>query len=111
MGDLRRHAGLQAELMPILKQQCAAIGFEKRAQIYFTRDLTPDTIGVLAFVFNQRMRIVSLSVAVRHQPLERLLAELAGEDFHPYLSGTLTCPLGHVPPLNELTWYEIRASR
>ena len=45
------------------------------------------------------------SVAVRHQPFERLLSELTGEKFHPYLSGTLACHLGDVPPLDDLLWF------
>lgn len=49
--------------------------------------------------------LVSPSVAVRYQPLERLVAELTGEKFHPYLSGTLTSPLGNVPPNRELCWF------
>ena len=51
--------------------------------------------------------LVIPSVAIRYQPLELMLAELTGEKFHPYLSGTLTCQLGHVPPRNELLWFEI----
>jgi hypothetical protein len=49
---------------------------------------------------------VGPSVGIRHQPLERLVAELVGEKFHPYLSGTKTCPLGHVPPYKELLWFD-----
>lgn len=99
---------LRDEVTDAIKRECADIGFEKRANLFFTKTLTPDTIGVLAFnVTKVGNWLISPSVAVRHQPLEGLLAELAEEKFHPYLSGTLVCPLGGVPPLNDLLWFEL----
>ena len=98
---------LRAEVMSAIETECVNIGFKKRASIYFTSEFTPDTIGLLAFVFGKDGdMLVSPSVAVRYQPLERVLAELTGEKFHPYLSGTLACPLCHVPPRDELLWFE-----
>jgi hypothetical protein len=101
---------LRAEIMTAIEQQCGNVGFRRRASVYFTKSLNADTIGVLAFVPNKDEQILVVpSLAVRYQPLERLVAELTGEKFHPYLSGTLACPLGHVPPLQELLWFYFSA--
>jgi hypothetical protein len=99
-----------AEIMATIESHCAKLGFQRRASVYFTRSLNADTIGVLAFVPNKDEQILVVpSVAVRYQPLERFVAELTGDKFHPYLSGTLACPLGHVPPLQELLWFYFAA--
>ncbi len=89
---------LRTRVMAAIETECANIGFERRAAIYFTKELTTKTLGGMAFVFGKdEDMLVSPSVVVRHQPLERLVSELTGERFHPYLSGTLACPLGDVP--------------
>jgi hypothetical protein len=98
---------LRIELMAAIEVECTNVGFKKRTNNYFTRKLTTDTLGLIAFNFVKDGNMVVVpSVAVRHQPLERLIAELKGEKFHPYLGGTLASPLGHVPPLNKLLWFQ-----
>jgi hypothetical protein len=98
---------LRETIMEDIETECSMIGFRKRANSFFTRELSAETVGVLAFVFGKDGDVVvSPSVAIRYQPLERLLADLASEKFHPYLSGTLACPLGEVLPRRELMWYE-----
>jgi hypothetical protein len=106
-GKEQMEKNLRISTMAAIEAECTNIGFKKTDDNYFTRELTVDTLGLLAFNFvkDGNMFVVP-SVAVGHQPLQRLIAEVKGEKFNPYFSGTLASQLGSVPPLNELLWFE-----
>ncbi|MEO5535511.1 MAG: hypothetical protein ABIR17_10315 [Pseudolysinimonas sp.] len=80
-----------------------ARGFEKRAGAIFTYTVSNDVIGWLG-VNTARRHLVAGSVevfpvvGVRHQGIERIVAELRGEKFHPYLPPTVSSPLGQLMP-------------
>jgi hypothetical protein len=99
----------RGEVDAAIKSECAELGFKKRDPVFFTRQFTPDVLGVMALVqhtYGQELSIVP-QAGVRHQPLERLIAELAGTKFHPYIGGTLGCGFGSLSPLNEYLTYNI----
>jgi hypothetical protein len=98
---------LRAEVLAAIEAECELIGFKKLAYPFFRRQLSADILGGLSFVLDTDGELIVIpSVSVRHQPLERLLAELCGEKFHPYRGGSLACMLGYVPPLDNYIVFE-----
>ncbi len=79
------------------------IGFKKRADGIFTVELVEDVIGMLALNTATEYRPggqvqVFPGVGVRHQGVERMVAECRGKKFHPYTPPTVATLLGHVFP-------------
>src|SRR5690606_5204704 len=85
-------------------------GFRKRAGAILTRELTPEALGWLGL--NRAGRHLPAGevemmpvVGVRHQGVERTVAELSGEKFHPYQPPTAVVPLGDLMPLgSQVSW-------
>ena len=82
-------------------QRLQELGFSKRAGFIFTRNLTDDVIGWLGLNTASRhapvgVREVNPVVGVRHQGIERMVAELRKEKFHPYIPPTVCTPLGYI---------------
>jgi hypothetical protein len=94
----------------VLREPLAALGFRKRAGAIFTIELDEPVIGWLglnAATEHQSAGDASVNpiVGVRHQTVERIVASLLGERFHPYVGPTVSTPLGYVMPEQRFaTW-------
>jgi hypothetical protein len=93
----------------------AAVGFARRRAGIFTMPLSDDFVGWLGLntaaegLRGEAVRI-SPVVGVRHQPTERLLAELTGRPFHRYIPPTIRAGLGELEsPRRHATWLVARA--
>jgi hypothetical protein len=107
LGSMATTRGLRAKVWACIEAECGLMGFDKRAQIFFTKRFGAEVLGGLAFVLDIDGELfVNPSAAVRHQPLERLVADLTGKKFHPYLFGTLGGLIGNIPPLNDFIIFE-----
>lgn len=95
--------------MEVIAAECVALGFKKRTSIFFTMDVSSEVLAGLAFAIHARRNLISVGpfAVVRHQPLEQLLAELSGQKFDLYGSGTLGGNIGYIPPLNEFASWEV----
>jgi hypothetical protein len=87
-------------------ERLGRLGFKKRAGLVFTLPLDGD--DVLGWVgLNKASRhsqgevLLSPIVGVRHQGIERVVAQLRGEKFHAYLPPTVSSPLRYVMPVDE----------
>ena len=94
-----------------VRSALAALGFRKRAGDIYTLELEdPDVIGVIGF--NRASRSLPAGVfrinpivGVRHEPIERTVAELQRTKFHQYTPSTVNTPIGYVMPDNRyMTW-------
>jgi hypothetical protein len=78
-------------------------GFRKRAGLIFTVELADDILGQVglptATQYTRKGEIkVNPVVGLRHQLIERVVARLCGEKFHPYIPATISTPLGYLMP-------------
>ncbi|WP_157574771.1 hypothetical protein [Jiangella muralis] len=80
-----------------------SLGFRKRVGMVFTREVAEGVLGWLGL--NRASRHlpagaveVNPVVGIRHQGIERLVAELRGEKFHAYQPPTVSTPLGYLMP-------------
>ena len=79
------------------------LGFEKRAAKVMTKELSADVLGWLGLntaTKHQKKGVVEINpvIGVRHQEVERVVAELRGEAFHAYQPPTVSTPLGYLMP-------------
>lgn len=79
------------------------LGFKKRAGEIFTIEATEDVIGSVWLnkaTQHHAPGVVEVNpvVGVRHQEVERMVAELRGEKFHSYLPTTISSPIGYLMP-------------
>ncbi len=79
------------------------LGFRKRAGEVFTTEAAKDVLGWLGLNRATQHRPageveINPVVGVRHQGVERLVAEFRGDKFHAYLPPTISSPLGHLLP-------------
>ncbi|MDR1450598.1 MAG: hypothetical protein LBI84_10470 [Propionibacteriaceae bacterium] len=86
-----------------VSQRLQTVGFKKRAGLLFTRDIADDVLGWLGL--NRASRHtpagcyeINPVVGIRHQGVERIIAELRKEKFHPYMPPTVSRPLGYLMP-------------
>src|SRR5690606_27740771 len=91
---------IRSRVLELVRAELAGLAFEKRAGDIFTRDLTSEVLGWIGLNRATRGRpgVLEINpvVGVRHQPIERLLAELRGEKAHPYVPPTLSVHLGYL---------------
>ena len=75
------------------------LGFTRRRNVH-TKEVAPDVLGWIGL--NRAVRrgddqlLVNPVIGVRHQGLEREVARLLGERFHPYLPPTISAPLSQL---------------
>lgn len=100
-----------------LSQEFAAplleLGLRKRAGTIFTREVAGDVIGWLGLNRASRGRPagefeVNPVVGIRHQGVERVVAELRNEKFHGYLPPTVSSPLGYLMPESRYRAWIVR---
>lgn len=89
--DVRR--AVMAEIKPRLELH----GLRKRAGWIFTIELSEECLGFCGLNntwdgHHQELSVLPI-LGVRHQTVERICAELAGRDFHPYAGVTIRGPL------------------
>ena len=97
--SVTKERGVAESVTPLL----AELGFKKRAGDIFTVELAEDVIGWLGLNRATQGRPpgeveVNPVVGVRHQEIERIVAELRGEKFHAYQPPTISTPLGYLLP-------------
>lgn len=75
-----------------------ALGFRKAASAIFTRAEAPDVLAWVGLNHAKRGGFVEINpvVGVRHQGVERLVAELLGEDFDEVAPPTAAANVGYV---------------
>ncbi len=92
------------------KSSFGAYGFKKRSGQIFTQKISDETIGWLglnrAVLISDKLIEINPVIGVRHQPTEKLLAEVLEEKFHPYIPPTVSIHLGYVTPKMDYTpWF------
>jgi hypothetical protein len=85
-----------------VRAQLERVGFRKRSGWIFTVSMAPDVLGWLglnrAVGRPEPVLEVNPVVGIRHQQIERELAILLGEGFHPYVPPTVSSNLGYLMP-------------
>lgn len=81
----------------------AELNFRKRAGQIFTAEIADDVLGWLGLNRATQDRPageveINPVVGVRHQGVERIVAECRGERFHAYQPPTVSTPLGYLLP-------------
>lgn len=81
----------------------AEFNFRKRAGQIFTAEIADDALGWLGLNQASRHRPageveINPVVGMRHQGVERIVAECRGERFHAYQPPTVSTPLGYLLP-------------
>ncbi|NBC11607.1 MAG: hypothetical protein GVY24_07745 [Planctomycetes bacterium] len=93
---------LVRDVLDDAKQHLRELGFRKRTGQTFTQDIGSGCIGkvVLSTIYQLPPPEfeIDVPVGVRHQPLERMLAELVEEKFHPYVPATIYIQIGYLMP-------------
>jgi hypothetical protein len=87
------------------------LGFRVRAQGVLTLEAAEDVLGWLGLNRAIRNRVLEVNpvIGVRHQRVERLLAELTGKRFHPWSPPTLSGHLGYEMPQHAYVPWTVRA--
>ncbi|MFB9312903.1 hypothetical protein [Nocardioides plantarum] len=85
------------------KEPLTNLGFRKRAGAIYTIELDEGVIGWVGLGTSTRYQqpglvLVSPRVGVRHQGVHKIIADIRGEKFHPYLPPTVSIGLGYVMP-------------
>jgi hypothetical protein len=86
-----------------LREPLERLGFRKRAGQIYTVDLGNEVLGWVGLNKASRHRQagqveVNPVVGVRHQPVERVVADLLGQKFHDYQPPTVSSPIGYLMP-------------
>ncbi|GAC1638548.1 MAG: hypothetical protein NVS4B2_27690 [Chloroflexota bacterium] len=85
-----------------LKEPLARLGFQKRSGPIFTVTLAPEVLGWLglnrAFLASMKTLEINPVIGLRHQEIERVVAECRNAAFHPYVPPTISSSLGYVTP-------------
>jgi hypothetical protein len=100
-------------LISQIQQSLVLAGLKKRSQNEFTTELNSDEIGLVnVSLFNSAEGIISVhpSAGVRHQPLEKLVAELSGQDFHAYRPATIGASIGYLTPERRYITFDFAPS-
>lgn len=84
------------------KVELVAMGFRKRTGDVFTQDLGGEMLGRIGLIratYNNRGPLdVTPAIGIRDQMVERRIAELLGEHFHPYNIATVSTAVGYLMP-------------
>jgi hypothetical protein len=94
------------------REDLVALGFRKRGGQIYTLNLDADVIGWLALgsaTKYQSKGVVEVwpNIGIRHQSVERIVAELEGRRFHPYAPPTVIEPLGYLMPAGRWTTWTV----
>lgn len=95
-----------AETKPLIRStlrgELDGIGFQERKEGVYTSALSVEALGWLGLNRATRrgdgVTAINPVVGIRHQPVEKLVAELKGRELHPYIPATVSIPLGYLTP-------------
>lgn len=92
-----------ADALLALREPLELLGFRKRAGQIYIVDLREDVSGVLGLNKGSKHRSpgqveVNPVVGVRHQRVERIVADLLGQKYHDYQPATVSSPIGYLMP-------------
>lgn len=89
------------------------LGFRKRSGGFYTCDLDNDFLGVLSLTKTKRGDVLAVSpfVGIRHQVMERLIAEFEGEKPHSYTPVSFFRNIGDLIPSGSYTVWEFPDDR
>ncbi len=104
-----------ADALAVLCEPLEGLGFHKSAGHVYTMELADGVLGWLGLNKATQHRRpgeveVNLVVGVRHQRVQRLIAELTGEPFHEFLPPTVSTPIGYVMPAGRYTAWLVGAA-
>ena len=99
--------GLTGEVVDAARGPLGELGFQKRSGEIFTAGVANGVLGWLglnrAYRRSEDALEVNPVVGVRNQAVERLVAELRAEKFHPYQPPTVSTPLGYLTAPGKYT--------
>lgn len=90
-------------VLTMVKPSLEALGYRKRAGAVFTLPIDDEFIGWLGLnaarehLGGQGVNVLPI-IGLRHQPTERLVAELAGRSFHAFQPPTIRASIGELMP-------------
>jgi hypothetical protein len=94
-------------VMKLAQHDLGGIGMVKRQAWVFTCPLTNECLGWVglnrAIKSQKGLLEINPVIGVRYQPLEKLLSDLIGEEFHSYLPPTVSVHLGYLMPQERYT--------
>lgn len=94
----------------VLREPLERTGFHKRSGAIFTVVLADGVLGWLGLNYASRYRepgqvAIGPVIGVRHQAVERLVAEMRRERFREYQPPMVSTPIGDIMPTNrDVTW-------
>ncbi len=95
-------------------QHLADLGFTRRRNVH-TKEVAPEVLGWIGL--NRAVRrgddqlLVNPVIGVRHQGLEREVARLVGERFHPYQPPSISAPLSQLAGTGDYLFKEGRRNK
>lgn len=88
-----------------IHEALSGLGFDKRKQEILTKTISAETIGWIglnkATGSGAGPLEINVVVGVRNQPLERLVAEMVGENYSDVIPPTLAGNIGYLSPMNK----------
>jgi len=97
--------------LSLAKEKLTALGFKKRSAEIYTRPVGADAlawIGMNRKAYRDGTLDIHPVVGVRHQEVERLVAELTGAPAHAYVPPTLSSQLGYLAPAGRFKSWTMR---
>ena len=95
------------KVMDIARQELCAVGMRKRSGNIFTFELNMEAIGWVGLNTGVRsyggQLAVNPVVGVRHQIIEKTLADIEGKKFHSYIPPTISTHIGYLMPQKSYT--------
>lgn len=104
-----------AETLQVVFEELRSLGFRKRAGSIFTCELGDDILGWVGLNRATQGRAagsasVNPVIGLRHQEVQKVVAELDAEKYHPYLPPTVSSPIGYIMPERRLAAWEVTPS-
>ena len=98
---------METNINQVLKELCQDLGYKKKGYLFY-KQLTSEVSSTVGFNISSGQTITHRSVApqigVRYETVEKLLAEIADEDWCKVFSSTISSHIGYLMPENK--WIE-----
>ncbi|MBA2479677.1 MAG: hypothetical protein H0V44_03365, partial [Planctomycetes bacterium] len=82
-----------------IKNAMEGIGFKRRSQEIYTHPITKNVVGWVGLnrkVAADESLEINPVIGVRHQEVEKMVAQLSGVEFHQYIPPSISIPLGYL---------------
>lgn len=81
----------------------ASLGFRRRAEGILTTELAPEVLGWIGLNRSLRGGELELTpvLGVRHQAVERVIADCCNAEFHAYVPATVSAHIGYLTPRRD----------